>query len=383
MRGNVDRFDATIAGWAFDSSQPDQAVEITVSHGERELYRCKADLFRSDLVPVLGSGNHGFSFDPANIEGIADGMVLVVQALGSSSFVMKEEAWVSQNIVAEGVGGWLFLQNDSNDVMRRMAGLVANAVTKINETAMSFVTREAMMAKFGIPYRAVIIPEKNVACAQFCSLIEVSDSRPVPRILEQARSFGCDILYPLEGLLGDPGNFYLKTDTHMNANGYEYILAVLKSEMPDYFGLEVVTPREENEAFCGDLGSKLLPKRTEATEQFKFPADTHQRFVINEVAHALSSGSTLRGSAILVANDLAPRRKLLMFGTSTAYHFLPVVAQFFSEVLFIWENTFDYALIQRFAPDCVLWLAAERFLPTGCNDMLGLPDTLAFLSEKL
>jgi hypothetical protein len=381
MRGYVDRFNTTIAGWAFDPERPDQPVEISVSHGAHELYRCKADLFRSDLVPVLGSGNHGFSFDPANIDSIADKSVLTIRAHGTQSMLLKEEQWIRQSIVAEGSDGWLFLQNDSNDVNRRMAGLVGNDVARINETAMSFVMREAMLSRFGIDYRAIIIPEKNVICARYWPQMQVSEARPVPRIIAQAASFGSRVLYPAASMLQDPDKYYLKTDTHMSADGCEHILSVLQPELPELFGGIFPAPRRENAIFCGDLGSKLKPPKTEATAEFCLPCCGMQEVLVDQVSTALKSGSALRGCAKFVRNAAAQRRKLLLFGTSSAYHFLPVVAQLFSEVLFVWENTFDYSLIKRFEPDCVLWLVTERFLPTGCNDMLGLPDTLAYLEN--
>lgn len=382
MKGYVDRFDTTIAGWAFDPQLPNQPVEITISHGSEELYRCTADLFRSDLVPVAGSGNHGFSFDPQNINGFNRNMVLTVRAHGTDVILLKEDNWAYKSVVAEGSDGWLFLQNDSNYVNERMAGLVANETSRINETAMTFVARSAILEKLGIAYCSIIVPEKNVVCAQYWTEMQVSEVRPVPRIIAQANMFGCEILYPITEFLRDPSKFFLKTDTHLTADGYDHLLTMLTKRLPSFFDGASHVSRERNPNFCGDLGVKLSPPCTESVDEFVFPSNPGQIIAIDQVNEAFSANRSLRGSVIYVTNDIPTKRRLLIHGTSTGFHFLPCIAQYFSETLFIWENTFDYQLIREFRPDCVVWLAAERFLPTGCNDMFGLPETMTYLCEN-
>ena len=376
MKGFVDRFDTTIAGWAYDPEQPNLPVEISVSNGATEIYRCTADLFRSDLLPALGSGGHGFSFDPENITQISGQMTLTIEAHGTTSLLLLKDEWVPRKIVGEGLDGWLFLQNDSNDVNERMAGLVGNEISRIKESAMTFATRDVMLSALGIAYQAIVIPEKNVVCQEYWPGMQVSPDRPAPTIVKRAADLGCRILYPIKNFLTNPQKFFFKTDTHLNTNGYDKLLDVLSIEMPEFFGSSLPAPREENLSFSGDLGSKLSPNRTEITNEFVFPASSDHEVVWDTVENALEAGETLRGTTIFVRNKSAPVKRLLLFGTSSAHHFLPSVSQYFNEVLFIWENTFDYELIRLFNPHCVLWLAAERFLPTACNDMYGLPDTL-------
>lgn len=376
MKGFVDRFDTTIAGWAYDPEQPNQPVEISVSNGETEIYRCTADLFRSDLLPALGSGGHGFSFDPENITQISGQMTLTIEAHGTTSLILLKDEWVPRKIVGEGLDDWLFLQNDSNDVNQRMAGLVGNEISRIKESAMTFATRDVMLSAFGVAYQAIIIPEKNVVCQEYWPGMTVSPDRPAPLIVKQAANLGCRILYPIEDFSKNPQNFFFKTDTHLNTNGYDKLLDVLSTKMPKFFGSSLYAPRKENHSFSGDLGSKLLPNRTEVTNEFIFPASADYEIVWDKVENALKAGETLRGTTIFVRNKSTPVNRLLLFGTSSGHHFLPSVSQYFHETLFVWENTFDYDLIRAFNPNCVLWLAAERFLPTACNDMYGLPDTL-------
>jgi hypothetical protein len=383
MKGFVDRFDTTIAGWAYDPEQPNQPIEISVSSDGIEIYRCTADLFRSDLLPALGSGGHGFSFDPENIIQISGKMTLTIEAHGTTSLLLLEDEWIPRKIVGEGQDGWLFLQNDSNDVNERMAGLVGNDMPRIRESAMTFVTRDVMLASLGIAYQAVIIPEKNVVCQKYWPEMIVSPDRPAPTIIRRAKELGCRILYPIENFLENPENFFFKTDTHLNTNGYDRLLDFLSIEMPLFFERSLRAPRKENLSFIGDLGNKLFPKRTEVTHEFVFPASTDYEIVWDSVEKALETGETLRGTTIFVKNRLAPTSRLLLFGTSTGHHFLPSVSQYFKEILFVWENTFDYELIATFKPDCVLWLAAERFLPSACNDMYGLPDTFDEIIRRL
>ena len=53
-----------VAGWAWDSDQPDAPVGLVVSADRRVIGRCLADQFRPDLRDAgIGGGGHGFHLE--------------------------------------------------------------------------------------------------------------------------------------------------------------------------------------------------------------------------------------------------------------------------------------------------------------------------------
>ncbi|WP_285164754.1 hypothetical protein [Shewanella goraebulensis] len=54
-----------ISGWACDAARPNHTCKIELKEGNVVVANCEANVMREDLlVAGIGSGNHGFSFDP-------------------------------------------------------------------------------------------------------------------------------------------------------------------------------------------------------------------------------------------------------------------------------------------------------------------------------
>lgn len=381
MKGYVDRFDSLIAGWAFDPSAPGCAVDIVIEHEGQELCRFAASSLRNDLIPVIGEGEHGFVFHPKEADGFDKDMRLQVFAVGEARHLLYEGDWTYQGIVAEGADGWLFLNKDSNQVNLRIAAKIGVEPDEVYRTALQFASREALLSQLNVPYIALIVPEKNVVCSKFFLGQKVSASRPVPLILEQTKKLGCRPIYPIAEFSASDVDLYYRTDTHTNMYGYDLIYRILQRELPGSFR-DIKPPTVLNNKFCGDLGVKLRPVHTEAVQEYVRPATADHFYNYNRMPEIFRTGGRLRGEVVSVMNRNATKR-LLVFGSSSAYHALPLLSHAFEHTLFIWENTFDYRIIQLFAPDCVLWLPAERFLPMQVDDLKGLPETLETVRNLL
>lgn len=66
--GYVDRLAPDrIAGWAFDRTDPALALDIRVDIAGLPSITLSADRFRADLEAAFGTGNHAFSYTPANV----------------------------------------------------------------------------------------------------------------------------------------------------------------------------------------------------------------------------------------------------------------------------------------------------------------------------
>lgn len=381
IHGYVDRFDTTIAGWALDHEAPDEVLEISVERAGVEIYRCTADLHRGDLASVSASVNHGFSFDPASIDDFNIDAVLDVFAHGRTKHLLGGGYWVRRKVVVEGLEGWLFLDNDSNHVNQRIAAEIDVSDDVIQQTALLFATRQAMLKVLDIPYQAFVMPEKNVVCQKYFPDLIVSDHRPVPLIAEAAKNFGSSFIYPVESFTTNPEKYFTRVDTHAGVEGYRLAFELIKAALPTLFEVSTTLADIENLEFTGDLGAKMWPPRTEKVNEVHLPNDEQFYYRRNEVINLFQSGSTLRGEVVSIHNANAQEKKLLIFGTSSAFYGLPLFSACFRETIFVWENTFDYNIIKKFSPDCVLWIATERFLPTSCDDIRGLPAALSTVSK--
>lgn len=369
--GCLDRFDNTIAGWAYDSDMPGQAIEVTVESDSCEIYRSNADLYRADLLGAIGECDHGFSFDLLVVRPDANELILNVFALGKEKVLLGGGFWKSTDIAVEGKDGWLFLNADSNDVNAVISGSKPIDDDQVSECALLFATRAAMLKQLGIAYQSVIMPEKNVVHARHRHNSSVSEIRPAVLISDLTKEYGCDLIYPLNDFL-QGGPFFHKTDTHVNAAGYELVFSCLQQAQFSLFGNISLPDPSRNESFCGDLGNKFTPPKFEETNEYVFPTHLDNFTLIDPIPGLLESGDTLRGASVRTYYSDAPRGKAIVFGTSSAYGFLPLLCQVFKEVFFIWENTFDYRAIYKFKPELVLHIVSERFLPISCNDLLGI-----------
>lgn len=371
VQGCLDRFDNTIAGWAYDPAHPGQALDIIVEHNGQEIYRSKANLYRSDLLDAIGECDHGFSFDLLVANPEANELDLVILACASERKILGQGFWKATNVAVEGKDGWLFLNVDSNDVNSVISGKTIIDEAKLQECALLFASRSAMMTQLDIPYECIIMPEKNVACAGLRHNSVVSNTRPVIVIQSKAAQYSCAVQYPIEDFI-EGANYFHKTDTHANAAGYRLLINLLKKNHPSVFCDYLLPEPILNMTFCGDLGNKFSPNRFEQTTEYLFPEDSKNLYVDNPVPEILEKNGTLRGSVVTIRNLGVARGKILVFGTSSAYGFLPLLSHLFSDILFLWENTFDYGLIKKYNPDFVLSLISERFLPISCNDLQGI-----------
>jgi hypothetical protein len=70
-----------IAGWAWDSSQPDTPIKVDIYDGDKKLATIVADQFRPDLLDdkrTMGDGKHAFNY--ATPDSLKDGKSHTIRA---------------------------------------------------------------------------------------------------------------------------------------------------------------------------------------------------------------------------------------------------------------------------------------------------------------
>ena len=88
--GRVDEMmNGKVYGWAFNSDNPGERLDIRVSRGSDVVAAGKADEFRKDLPDAgVGDGQHAFSIDvPPNISSF-HGLVIVARSVASGEAVL-------------------------------------------------------------------------------------------------------------------------------------------------------------------------------------------------------------------------------------------------------------------------------------------------------
>ena len=364
--GHLDRLDHTVAGWALDTRDPERAVGITLAQDGKVIHRWNAVLYRADVAAAHGSGHHAFSLDLDKVPGVREGARLEVFAeemrLGAGTFSPRPRA-------ARGDDGWLFLQNDSNDVNARITG--AKKVD-VSRCVALFAERDRQFRMIGLPWLPVVVPEKNVVCQHLWRAHTISASRPVRLIEEQLRAQGIDAGYLIEEATEVGEEFFLRTDTHPSATGYLAVMRALAKRCPAFFDAIALPVPALVRGISGDLGVRFDPPVREDALRYTFPRSPGQGVVLDTVSEALRAKTMLRGNVAVMRNDAAPHNRTMVFGTSTAFRLMHYLAHAFREVVFVWENALDYPLIRELSPELVMWVAAERFLPIECDDRTGV-----------
>ena len=220
--------------------------------------------------------------------------------------------------------------------------------------------RHSYCGKKGIKYAHLVAPDKHVVL-----------HRHFPYEIRQhvGREFldhcGDFMIYPAERMSQLATSPYWKTDTHWNLEGLIHFVSeiLLSLGIFDQASKEhlssLAKTAERLSGFCGDLGVKLDHRPTE------------DGWIYSEREHVVSLSSRTIGNngsmKILLNKDLTEKR-IVVFGDSFVYWTLPILAESFSEVLFIRTSYFHREICEMFKPDFAVSQNAERYLPNMSTD---------------
>lgn len=162
--------------------------------------------------------------------------------------------------VLKGKEGFLFLCNDSNDVIGQITGKRPLTSEGLAAWKNALEQRQEHARKHGYIYRFVIAPNKHCVYSQYLPEgIQLSDNRPAVPLVN---AIGDPVIYPLE-LFKSIGErlCYYKTDTHWNGYGALTFMNSLAAEI----GSRPLSWKDgEKIKSNGDLGSRLVPPASES-----------------------------------------------------------------------------------------------------------------------
>jgi hypothetical protein len=282
-----------------------------------------------------------------------------------------------------GKNGWLFLDNDTNHVLKQHAGELLFTPAELTLWQRKLETRTTRLASMSIPYRFVIPPVSSSVYPEFLpDHVKTGHTRPVLQLLAHLESVGSAVrvMYPLDALLTAKAehDVYVRSDTHWNGYGQFVCYQLLVDEIQRVVDLHFVERKDvvfAERLVIGDLGEKVRP-RMESGRVFA------RR--VRPQAHLVFDNCVLNNGAVAAFEcDEAPATSCLVFGDSFAVGLLRLLAPSFRRVVFVHLASLDYDIVEQVKPDIVLGLLNERFIYNSTGSDETAPSTEAVVSAKI
>jgi hypothetical protein len=293
--------------------------------------------------------------------------------------------------VLVGEDGWLFLSGGSNSVMDIYSGKMNN-IPWCSAWVELLRTRKKNMDAVGIEYLHITAPEKLGVYSRYAELSGFPDfdikNSPVNQLSELVSDeMGGYCINPFEYLYQQSNKMdvYHKTDTHWNFLGAYSAYQLLMSHLGLDCNTEILLKERKTGPCLMDLGSKIGSNFKE--DVFFFTStDNVKRSFANELveykennAAENQAGLHVGSSVVFTNSNPLHNKRVLIFGDSFSEYrpqlLTGILAETFSEVMFVWNLNIDYSVVDSFSPDIVITEAAERFMPfTIPDDRFDLRD---------
>ena len=370
----------TVQGWSLWTVAPAQLPQLLLEAGGKLVHAQPFNTKRPDVIdrvlhePPVGHEQLCCGF-LARIPAakLASGFRVGLKVREAEPVWLAQVAFVPPVQVLEGVGGWLFLDNDSNHSVDQYTGqrLLSGDELRAWRDYLSGV--HALAQRMGLRHAMVLAPSKEEVLRH-----RYPHERAVTTVLDQVCALAApewNVLdaAPVLGAHVPPEACFKQTDTHWTDRGAMLAtLAVLPhlgldaSQAQALFAQDVYVLRNE----VGDLGCKLLPVRSAPTEFLQGPAPEAGAVFDNRLPNI---GRTL---VFENAGALHPF-KVLVFGASSGYPMLKYLKRIFSRVVFVHSAAqVDVGVVAYEKPDALLLQSNGRFLVQAPHMNFSLADAV-------
>ena len=280
----------------------------------------------------------------------------------------------SDGKVMVGRDGWLFLDMDSNQVMRQHSGLAGLSKEDLRRWGDLLASRTSRLADAGAGYLLAVAPDAHAVYPEMLpGEVAIARERPVLQLLDHLRAEGspAKIVYPLDALLREKRHraVFPKVGTHWNAIGAFIAYETIADEIEKVLPIRRLTWDElrfERWLGVSDLGRKVRPPWVSEIVACRTRDVPRARLVADNCVDN-------RGALIEFTCPEAPKTSCLMFGDSSAYSLLRFMAESFRTLLFAHTPSVDFDLVRRADWDLVMNVMTERFLikvPSDSGDSI-------------
>ena len=277
-----------------------------------------------------------------------------------------------------GKDGWLFLAGDTNDVLAQQSGERRFSPLQLERMRLLLEKRSDWLLRRGARYFYLVAPDAHsVYPEKLPDDFQVSATRPVHQLIDHLAAFSSvRIIYPLDELRQQRHRpVYTKSSTHWTQLGALIALCALTEAMSGVMPIKPLTEDDVTlleEMRAGDLGNKVRPPE-ESLHVWAKPRAGRSRLVYDN--RVQNHGRRIEYESI------DGKGVCLVFGDSSAYELLPLLAEGFPRLVFAHIHTLDRSLVEELEPDVVVTVMAERFLIRPPDDSEA-PSLLDLEAEK-
>ncbi|WP_027186515.1 tetratricopeptide repeat protein [Desulfovibrio inopinatus] len=263
--------------------------------------------------------------------------------------------------VLEGKDDFLFLYNDTNNVIEQITGKTSLPQTLQEQWKREQDRRFDYCKQYNAKYILFIIPNKHCVYNEYLpENIVLSEDRTATRIQNVANH----VFYPNKIISRFKENhlLYYKNDSHWTELGLTHSWNALSSLLELDLQLDTSNIIKEN-GFIGDLGNKFSPHRISSSERLAIPS---------HVTETWKNGFENRGNIRIFTNTNTELKTCILFGDSFSNMHLHRIAEYFSKLYFFHTNLFSEEEIQKLQPDVVINCNVERFFwapPQPCRSV--------------
>lgn len=282
-------------------------------------------------------------------------------------------------MVLQGIDSWLFLQNDTNDVIGQITGKITSDDDFLRKWYNLLLLRKSFFHRKGIKYHYLCIPNKECVYSSYLpEEIKLSQQRPFLSLFEIFdKVMPNEWSYPINELISGDYYSFPKGDTHHNQYGayLSYKKAMISLGVNKYIGDEDVQFLTTMRS--GDLLSKIDKN---AKEEFLIAKFNIKSAI--EIEH--DNGVPNTGKLVVINNPLALNDDTLVFFRdsfgSALIHFL---ARTFSRVIAVWQPNIDWGILEKENPSFVLSQQVERFTVSIPDDIFGKTNKMIAQSKNI
>ncbi|MBD3880415.1 hypothetical protein IFO70_01455 [Phormidium tenue FACHB-886] len=283
--------------------------------------------------------------------------------------------------VTQGKEGWLFLDNDTNQMLSQLTGELKFSPRELQRWKLLLEMRHAWMSQQNISYFYTVIPNKGCVYPEYLpDSVQLSDDRCIYQLIHYLeKNSSCKIIYPLPELLQAKQEMlaYRLTDTHWTSFGAYIGYLTLITQIAKYHPVRIVDRQsvlfEQYDDPMSDLGSKIgVPGGAAVRAK-----------IIDQKAHCILDNEIVaNGHAVIYENTDKSLPTAVIFRDSFCNLMLDFLAESFSRVVVVWQPHIDYAVVEAEKPDIVINQQIERFLTRLPDDLNG-PSHNEIVQAKL
>jgi alginate O-acetyltransferase complex protein AlgJ len=264
--------------------------------------------------------------------------------------------------VLVGRAGWLFLRQDSNDVVGQHTGSVKLDKQSQQAWARVLADRMATVERLGATWIFLVVPDKeSVYPEHLPRRVTPSPRRPIHDFLDAAQSLRAPVTYLLDDLRAAKatGELYPRTDTHWNDRGayvgYRRFCGELAARGIAVPVVDEARLRWSEIQAPGDLGGKWYPAPIHGSVVRTESIERRGRLRFDNAVHN-------HGRVMIFEQDEPGGPSCVVFGESFTEQLLVFLKETFRRLVFVHTSMLIAEVLEHEAPDVVLSLPVERFL---------------------